>query len=138
MVIGILQFELWIHEAQSLKDKRQTVRSLRDSLGCLHQIGIAEIADMDMLNHAVLGVCTISNDGAHAGSVLDQIQTKLYKLSLAEVGSIKRKILHISDFESSDQPYSSDSELEDELAARALSILAADPSSLQQSEVKDS
>ncbi|MEX0774073.1 MAG: DUF503 domain-containing protein [Phycisphaeraceae bacterium] len=73
MIIGVLQVELMIHQAQSLKDKRRVVMSIKDRLHHDHQVSVAEVDAMDNPNRAVLGVVLASNDARHTQSVLDRI-----------------------------------------------------------------
>ena len=77
MVIGILQVELAIHHAQSLKDKRRVVASLKDRLHREHQVSVAEVDDLDSHQRAVLGVTMASNSVPHCQSTLDHLVDKL-------------------------------------------------------------
>jgi len=43
MVVGVLQIELEIPEAQSLKDKRRVIKSLKDRIANAHNVSIAEL-----------------------------------------------------------------------------------------------
>ena len=43
MKIAVLQFDLSIHDAESLKDKRRIVQSLKDRLHRDHLVSIAEV-----------------------------------------------------------------------------------------------
>ncbi len=94
MVIGILQFELLIHDAESLKDKRRVVRSVKDRLHRDHLVSVAEVGDQDLLNRAMLGLACVGSDGGYIGTVLDRISNELRALTDAEVGAMQREILH--------------------------------------------
>lgn len=94
MVIGVLQFELLFHDAQSLKDKRRVIRSLRDRLHREHLVSVSEVGANDKLNVALMGVAVVAPDGRRAGHVLDAIEDKLRKLTDAELGDITRELLH--------------------------------------------
>lgn len=94
MVIGILQVELLIHGAESLKDKRRVVRSVKDRLHREHQCSVAEVANQDLLNSAVLGVAVVAPDGQRAGETLDRISVKLRNLGEAEVAATRRHVIH--------------------------------------------
>jgi len=94
MVVGILQFELLIHEAESLKDKRRVVLSVKDRLHREHQASVAEVDAHDLLNRAVLGLAVVGREGRRVGEVLDQITAKLRGLHGAELGDVHREILH--------------------------------------------
>lgn len=77
MVIGILQVELTIDGAQSLKDKRRVVASLKDRLHREHQVSVAEVGTQDVHRTATLGMALVSTDVPHCQSVLDGILNKL-------------------------------------------------------------
>lgn len=94
MVVGILQFELLVHGAESLKDKRRVVQSVKDRLHRDHQVSVAEIASQDLLNVAVLGLAAVGSDGKHISQVLDRITAGLRALGDAELGATERRILH--------------------------------------------
>lgn len=94
MVLGILQFELLIHDPESLKDKRRVVRSVKDRLHREHQVSVAEVAAQDMLNVAVLGLACVGTDGARVGEVLDHVTEKLRATPGAELGECTRQIIH--------------------------------------------
>ena len=59
-MIAFLTLELRIEAAQSLKDKRQVVRSLKDRLRAGFNISIAELDSSNLWNRATLGVVSIS------------------------------------------------------------------------------
>jgi hypothetical protein len=93
MFVGILQFELHIAGAVSLKDKRRVVRSLKDRLHREHLVSIAEIGALDHVNVAVLGMAVVANTAARAGEVLDQVLAKLHRLHDAEIAHLHREIV---------------------------------------------
>lgn len=92
MVVGVMQFEILIAGAESLKDKRRVVRSVRDRLHREHQVSVAEVGAHDSLGRAVMGVSCVCTDGKRAGDVLDAISTKLMKLTDGELGATLREI----------------------------------------------
>jgi uncharacterized protein len=94
MVIGILQFELLIRGAESLKDKRRVVSSLKDKLHREHQVSVAEVALQDRIGAARMALALVGSDGKHVGQTLDRITTKLRALGDAELGSVSREVLH--------------------------------------------
>ncbi len=95
MVVGILQFELLIPGATSLKDKRRVVRSVKDRLHREHQVAVAEVGSQQMLNVAVLGLASVSSDGARVGRTLDSIVAKMRCLREAELGGTKRRVTEV-------------------------------------------
>ena len=93
MIIGLLQFELIIHGAESLKDKRRVVRSVKDRLHRQHLVAVAEVASQELLNVAVMGLACVGSDGGRVGEVLDKITAKLRALGDAELGDVSRQII---------------------------------------------
>lgn len=94
MVIGILQFELLIHDAESLKDKRRVIRSLKDRLHREHQVSVAEVASQENASLAVLGLSLVGSDGRQVAQTLDRIVEKIRAVHDAELGDTRREILH--------------------------------------------
>jgi uncharacterized protein YlxP (DUF503 family) len=73
MVVGILQIELSIPDAFSLKDKRQAVKSLKDRIGHNHNVSIAEVGALDEHRRSILGVAMVSNDKAYVEGALSKL-----------------------------------------------------------------
>ena len=65
MPIGLLTLEIHIADAQSLKDKRQVLRSLKDRLRAHFNVAVAELDFQDVWQRSRVGVVSISNDGKH-------------------------------------------------------------------------
>ncbi len=122
MVIGILQFELLVHGAESLKDKRRVVRSVKDRLHREHLVSIAEVGGLDLLNLAIMGLAVVGADGRRVGEVLDHVCEKLRLLTDAELGDVRREIIHGRGGDADageDDGSGSDNELARELIDRA-------------------
>jgi uncharacterized protein YlxP (DUF503 family) len=62
MVVGVLQIEISIGDAMSLKDKRRVVLSLKDRIGHSHNVSIAEVGALDEHRRSILGVAMVGND----------------------------------------------------------------------------
>jgi len=77
MIVGILQVELTIDGATSLKDKRRVVRSLKDRLHREHQVSVAEVEPLDRLTTAHLGIAMAASDVRRCQSTLDRLVDKL-------------------------------------------------------------
>jgi uncharacterized protein len=73
MVVGVLQLELQIPDAMSLKDKRRAVKSLKDRLGARHNVSVAEVDYLDEHRRCLLAVAMVSNDGRFTDSCLSKI-----------------------------------------------------------------
>ncbi len=93
MIIGVLHFELLVHGAESLKDKRRVVRSVKDRLHREHQAAVAEVGSLETLNVASLALAVVGTDGAAIGATLDRITEKLRTLRDAELGGARRELI---------------------------------------------
>ena len=73
MVVAVALFELHIEYAQSLKEKRMVVKSLRDKLRHRFEISAAEVGLQDVHQRARLGVAFITLDRAQAEAKLEPV-----------------------------------------------------------------
>ncbi len=73
MVIGVRSWELLLPGAQSLKDKRAVVTSLKDRLHNQFNVSAAETGHHDVWQRAELTVCLVATDRRHADSVLQTV-----------------------------------------------------------------
>lgn len=65
MPVGLLTLEIHIQDSQSLKDKRQVLRSLKDKLRHRFNVAVAELDHQDLWQRSVIGVVSISADESH-------------------------------------------------------------------------
>ena len=98
MPIGKLTLELSIPYAQSLKDRRQVVRSLKDKLRHAFNLSIAELNEGGTLwNQATLAVAVVSSSTQSLTQHLESIERAAHRISLnlsAEVADSYAEILH--------------------------------------------
>ena len=73
MTIGVLTIWLEIADSNSLKDKRQSLKSLLDLLRNKFNVSAAEVGDNDTWRRAVVGVACVSNDQGHSSAVLNKV-----------------------------------------------------------------
>lgn len=92
MIVGILQLELEIPGAESLKDKRRVVRSLKDRLHREHLVSIAEIGRLQSLSTAVLGLACVGMDQRRIGETLDTCIHKIRQRTDCELVSAVRRV----------------------------------------------
>jgi uncharacterized protein len=73
MPVGVVQLEIVLPEAASLKDRRQVVRSLKDRLRQRFNVSVAELDQTrDLWQRATIGLCAISADRAYLEGLLTQ------------------------------------------------------------------
>lgn len=74
MIVVISLVELHIEFAQSLKDKRMVVRSVRDKVRRRFNVSMNEVAYHDLLQRARLAISFVTDHRNSADSLLDTIQ----------------------------------------------------------------
>ena len=74
MIVAVALFEIHIEYAQSLKDKRQVVRSLKDRLRHTFNVSTNEVSLQDLHQRARLAVSFVADRHDAADSLLDRIQ----------------------------------------------------------------
>jgi len=79
-VIAAITLEMRIDHAQSLKDKRQVVKSLKDRLRDRFNVSVAEIADQDLWQRGVLAVVTVATSRVVAEETVDRVEREAAKL----------------------------------------------------------
>jgi uncharacterized protein YlxP (DUF503 family) len=72
--VGVLTLELHLDGAHSLKDKRHTVKSLKDRLRSKFNVAVAEIDYQDVWQRSLVSAVTVSGDHAHAEEVLQRVE----------------------------------------------------------------
>ena len=70
MVVGIVRVELHLPGAQSLKDKRQVVRSLKERIRERVHASVAEVEFQDLWQRAAIGIAVVGADGGHVREML--------------------------------------------------------------------
>lgn len=74
MTVGVLQLDLFISDALSLKDKRAVVRSIIERAQARFNASIAEVDHQDAHQLATLGVACVSGSAVQANRVLNKIR----------------------------------------------------------------
>ena len=73
MIVGVLQLELSIGEAMSLKDKRRVIKSLKDRIANSHNVSIAEVAALDEHRRSIIGIAMVGNDKSYVEGGLSKL-----------------------------------------------------------------
>lgn len=81
MPIAKLTVEIAIPHAQSIKDRRQVVRSMKDKLRHGFNVSIAELDDAALWNRATLGVVAISKSADYLAGQMREIDDALSRLA---------------------------------------------------------
>jgi uncharacterized protein YlxP (DUF503 family) len=75
MAIAHLTLELRIEAAQSLKDRRQVLRSLKDRLRGSFNVSVAELDPTDLWQTATVGVVAISSSRDYLQGLMKQVES---------------------------------------------------------------
>lgn len=73
MIVGILSVSLQVPASQSLKDKRQVVKSIIEKTKNRFNVAVAEIGDHELWQRALIGIVTIANEKKFVNQVLDKV-----------------------------------------------------------------
>jgi uncharacterized protein YlxP (DUF503 family) len=73
MTVGVLQLELSIGDAMSLKDKRRIILSLKDRIAHAHNVSIAEVGALDEHRRSILGIAMVANDRGYVEGGLSKL-----------------------------------------------------------------
>ncbi|MGA2746560.1 MAG: DUF503 domain-containing protein, partial [Candidatus Sulfotelmatobacter sp.] len=74
MPIAFLTLELHIEAAQSIKDRRQVVRSWKDRLRTSFNVAVAELDAAELWNRATIGVVSISNSRDYLDGLMKNVE----------------------------------------------------------------
>jgi len=77
MFVGILQADLSIEKARSLKDKRSVVKSILDRLRASFNVSAAEVDYLDLHQRAGLGFSAVANDADYVRGLLQKVVERL-------------------------------------------------------------
>ena len=73
-MIAFLTLELRIEVANSLKDKRQVTRSLKDRLRSSFNVAIAELDPGPLWNQATIGVVSVSHSRDYLDGLMKNVE----------------------------------------------------------------
>jgi uncharacterized protein len=81
MPIAFLTLELHIEAAQSLKDRRQVVRSLKDRLRASFNVSVAELDPSSLWNRATIGVVGISDSRDYLDGLMKKVEVTATRIA---------------------------------------------------------
>lgn len=73
MFVGVLRLVLHLPDPGSLKSKRHLLRSALDRVKARFNVSIAEVAENDLWQRAVIGVAAVGNDHSFVNETLDKV-----------------------------------------------------------------
>ncbi len=94
MTVGVLRLTLYIRDNHSLKQKRSVLRRIKSRVADKFNVSIAECADHDMWQRAVLGVSQVGTDQAFVDGALREVIRFIDDMEVAELGEEQVEFLH--------------------------------------------
>lgn len=73
MIIGACSLKLMIFESNSLKDKRQVIKSIIGRIQGRFNVSVAEVDLNDSWQSAIIGFACVTNDTNHANQILSNV-----------------------------------------------------------------
>ena len=93
LIVGICTLELHISDSNSLKDKRQVVRSLLDRMHDRFNVSAAQLDQHDGWSQATLGVSCVGNETRHVNAVLNSVLNFVESEPRVEVADCQMEML---------------------------------------------
>ena len=93
MTVGVLQVEVHIPNAHSLKEKRSVLNSLKDQLRGRFNISVAEVGANEMWQRATIGISTFGSSRAYAEGLLRDVTAWIRTTRLVELIAIEEDYL---------------------------------------------
>jgi uncharacterized protein len=90
--VGLLSVELFLPDAQSLKDKRFVVRSIKDRLKKFN-VSVAEVEHQQLWQRCGLGIVSISNGHELVDRALDAVLDEIERVQPGVVTRAEREWL---------------------------------------------
>lgn len=73
MIVGVMTMDFMIYDAQSLKDKRRIVQSVKQRIRSRFNVSIAETDYLDAHKRCTLAVAMVSNETRAIGAQFDEV-----------------------------------------------------------------
>jgi uncharacterized protein len=93
MVIGICTLQLIIEGSNSLKDKRQVIKSILDRVRDKFNVSAAEVDDLDSWRRATLGFACVSKDQVFVDQVLQKALALVESNPQVEVADVQMEFV---------------------------------------------
>jgi uncharacterized protein len=97
MFVGMAAFDLLLHDASTLKQKRGVVRPIVAELQRRYAVAVAETGHQDLYRRTEIGVAVVSSGAGHCTEVLDGVERWLAGRPEADLLTARRRLRSIDD-----------------------------------------
>ena len=73
MIVGVLQLEIAVPDAMSLKDKRRVIKSIKDRIAHGRNVSVAEVGALDEHRRSIIGIAMVGNDKRYVEGGLSKL-----------------------------------------------------------------
>ncbi len=91
MLIKAMIIDIHIPHANSLKDKRKVIKSIRQKIKNKFNVSISELENLDLHRRSSLGIAMVGNDKVYLEQNLDKIIDFIYDNYQVEILDIVRE-----------------------------------------------
>jgi uncharacterized protein YlxP (DUF503 family) len=92
MFIAVGRFEFFIPASRSLKDKRQVLRSVIQTVRNKFNVSIAEVEYQDLWQRAAVGISCVAESVGHCRKVLQEVEKVMAKTAIGGAEIVDRRI----------------------------------------------
>ena len=92
MFIAVGRFEFFIPASRSLKDKRQVLRSVIQTVRNKFNVSIAEVEYQDLWQRAAVGISCVAESMGHCRKVLQEVEKVMAKTAIGGAEIVDRSI----------------------------------------------
>ncbi len=88
-----MEIEFRLFDVFSLKDKRKTLKSLKDKIKRMFNVSVSEVNSNDIINYSTVGFACVSNNKAIIESTFEKILHFLENSYNIELTNIRKDFL---------------------------------------------
>lgn len=85
MRVGLCKVELYLPHCHSLKEKRHSLRKIKDRVFARYKVSIHEVSHQDKWQRTQMGLAVVSNDGQFVHSQIDKILSEIEMIGEGEI-----------------------------------------------------
>jgi uncharacterized protein YlxP (DUF503 family) len=97
MFVGVLRLTFHLHGNGSLKGKRRIMRTVIERTRSKFNASVAEVADNDVHQKAVVGVSVVGNSASHVDAMLSNVTAFVEQMGAAPLSNVETEVIPLGD-----------------------------------------